>query len=86
MDEVEVLQLSVVSRGVLKNEKVLAKYGLVLQTVIREGRIIVTDSLVDLNNKPLPVRSNTCIPMLAITVSAFNCISSGGVELPRSEE
>lgn len=56
MDEVEVLQLSVVSRGVLKNEKVLAKYGLVLQTVIREGRIIVTDSLVDLNNKPLPVR------------------------------
>lgn len=86
VDEVEVLQLSVVSRGVLKNEKVLAKYGLVLQTVIREGRIIVTDSLVDLNNKPLPVRWNTYIPMLAITVSAFNFISSGGVELPRSEE
>lgn len=54
VDEVEVLQLSVISRGVLKNEKVLAKYGLVLQTVVREGRIDITDFLVDLNNKPLP--------------------------------
>ncbi|XP_076388298.1 otoferlin isoform X5 [Megachile rotundata] len=53
IDEAEVLQLSVVSRGVLRNEKVLAKYGLVLQTVAREGRIVITDSLVDLNNKPL---------------------------------
>lgn len=56
VDEAEVLQLTVVSRGVLRNEKVLAKYGLVLQTVAREGRIVITDSLVDLNNKPLPVR------------------------------
>lgn len=59
MDEAEVLQLAVVSRGVLRNEKVAAKYGLVLQTVVREGRILVSDSLVDLNNKPLPVRSDT---------------------------
>lgn len=58
VDEVEVLQLSVISRGVLKNEKVLAKYGLVLQTVVREGRIDITDFLVDLNNKPLPVSWN----------------------------
>lgn len=56
VDEAEVLQLAVVSRGVLRNEKVAAKYGLVLQTVVREGRILVSDSLVDLNNKPLPVR------------------------------
>ncbi|XP_017891089.1 otoferlin-like isoform X4 [Ceratina calcarata] len=54
VDVAEVLQLSVVSRGVLRNEKVLAKYGLVLQTVVQEGRIVVTDSLVDFNNKPLP--------------------------------
>lgn len=58
VDEAEVLQLAVVSRGVLRNEKVAAKYGLVLQTVVREGRILVSDSLVDLNNKPLPVRSD----------------------------
>ncbi|XP_076663862.1 otoferlin isoform X3 [Andrena cerasifolii] len=54
VDEAEVLQLAVVSRGVLRSEKVIAKYGLVLQTVVREGRIVVTDALVDLNNKPLP--------------------------------
>ncbi|XP_067214359.1 otoferlin-like isoform X3 [Linepithema humile] len=54
VDEAEVLQLAVVSRGVLRNEKVMAKYGLVLQTVVREGRILVSDALVDLNNKPLP--------------------------------
>ncbi|XP_076380507.1 otoferlin isoform X2 [Megalopta genalis] len=54
VDESEVLQLTVISRGVLRNEKAIAKYGLVLQTVVREGRIVVTDSLVDLNNKPLP--------------------------------
>lgn len=66
MDEVEVLQLSVISRGVLKNEKVLAKYGLVLQTVVREGRIDITDFLVDLNNKPLPVSWNNT-RALAIT-------------------
>lgn len=58
VDEAEVLQLAIVSRGVLRNEKVAARYGLVLQTVVREGRILVSDSLVDLNNKPLPVRSN----------------------------
>ncbi|XP_025988063.1 otoferlin isoform X2 [Solenopsis invicta] len=54
VDEAEVLQLAVVSRGVLRNEKVAARYGLVLQTVVREGKILVSDSLVDLNNKPLP--------------------------------
>ncbi|XP_011692063.1 PREDICTED: otoferlin-like isoform X2 [Wasmannia auropunctata] len=54
VDEAEILQLAVVSRGVLRNEKVAARYGLVLQTVVREGRILVSDSLVDLNNKPLP--------------------------------
>jgi len=58
VDEAEVLQLAVVSRGVLRNEKVAARYGLVLQTVVREGRILVSDSLVDLNNKPLPVCSD----------------------------
>ncbi|RLU19597.1 hypothetical protein DMN91_008154 [Ooceraea biroi] len=54
VDEAEVLQLAVVSRGVLRNEKIAARYGLVLQTVVREGRILISDSLVDLNNKPLP--------------------------------
>ncbi|KAM0725203.1 Otoferlin [Formica fusca] len=54
VDETEVLQLAVVSRGVLRNEKVVARYGLILQTVVREGRILISDSLVDLNNKPLP--------------------------------
>jgi len=58
VDEAEVLQLAVVSRGVLRNEKVAARYGLVLQTVVREGRILISDSLVDLNNKPLSVRFN----------------------------
>lgn len=53
VDEAEVLQLAVVSRGVLRTEKIAARYGLVLQTVVREGRILVSDSLVDLNNKPL---------------------------------
>lgn len=53
VEEAEILQLGVVSRGVLRSEKIIAKYGLVLQTVVREGRIVITDSLVDLNNKPL---------------------------------
>lgn len=67
------LQLAVVSRGVLRSERVIAKYGLVLQTVVREGRIVVTDALVDLNNKPLPVRWTICIlPTPAITASAFH--------------
>ncbi|XP_046836781.1 otoferlin isoform X1 [Vespa crabro] len=54
VEETETLELSVVSRGVLRTEKILAKYGLILQTVVREGHIVVTDSLIDLNNKPLP--------------------------------
>ncbi|KAG7196910.1 hypothetical protein KM043_000181 [Ampulex compressa] len=54
VDETEVLQLAVISRGVLRNERTIAKYGLVLQMVVREGRLVITDSLIDLNNKPLP--------------------------------
>ncbi|XP_015590570.1 otoferlin [Cephus cinctus] len=54
IDDAETLQLAVVSKGVLRHEKVVAKYGLVLQTVVRDGRIHVTDSLLDLNNRALP--------------------------------
>lgn len=55
MEDGESLQLAVVARGLLRGEKIVAKYGLVLQAVVREGRILVSDSLVDLGNKPLPV-------------------------------
>ncbi|KAI4500926.1 hypothetical protein M0802_004137 [Mischocyttarus mexicanus] len=55
VDETEILELSVISRGVLRMEKTIAKYGLILQTMVREGHITIEDSLVDLNNKPLPV-------------------------------
>lgn len=55
VEETETLELSVVSRGVLRMEKTFAKYGLILQTVVQEGHITIEDYLVDLNNKPLPV-------------------------------
>ncbi|XP_043482896.1 otoferlin-like isoform X2 [Leptopilina heterotoma] len=54
VDEIEILHLAVITRNVLRQEKTIARYGLVLQTVVKEGRILISDSLVDLNNRPLP--------------------------------
>lgn len=55
MEELETVQFLVLSCGIFRNE-VIARYGLNLKGVVEEGRIVVEDSLVDLNNKPLPVR------------------------------
>lgn len=37
------------------SNKVIGYYGLILQTVVQDGRIAVCDSLVDTNNKSIPV-------------------------------
>ncbi|XP_043277265.1 otoferlin-like [Venturia canescens] len=55
IQESETLQLAVVSRNVLRQEKILGRYGLVLQSVVRDGRVSITDALVDLNNRPISV-------------------------------
>lgn len=63
VQEVESLQLTVVARNVLRGEKVIGRYGLVLQSVVRDGRVSITDALVDLNNKPIPVRYQTFLSL-----------------------
>ncbi|GJQ68634.1 hypothetical protein Trydic_g17181 [Trypoxylus dichotomus] len=56
VEETEVLIIELHVRSRLFADKLLGTYGLVLQSVIRDGRLSVSDDLVDPNNKPLPVK------------------------------
>jgi hypothetical protein len=51
----EVLQIQLLSYNRYFSNKVLGTYGLVLQKVVQDGHLMVADTLLDLNNKPLPV-------------------------------
>jgi hypothetical protein len=51
----EVLQIQLLAYNRYFSNKVLGTYGLVLQKVVQDGRLMVSDTLLDLNNKPLPV-------------------------------
>jgi hypothetical protein len=51
----EVLQIQLLLYNRYFSNKVLGTYGLVLQRVALDGHILVIDTLLDLNNKPLPV-------------------------------
>jgi len=51
----EVLQIQLLSYNRYFTNKVLGTYGLVLQKVVQDGHLMVADTLLDLNNKPLPV-------------------------------
>lgn len=55
VEDTEVLVVELFVRGRVFADKLLGTYGLVLQSVIRDGRLSVSDNLVDPNNKPLPV-------------------------------
>jgi hypothetical protein len=51
----ESLSVSVVPHGRLLPSRALARYGLVLQRVVQDGRLNLQDSLLDHNNRALPV-------------------------------
>jgi hypothetical protein len=55
VDSHEVLQIQLLAYNRYFSNKVLGSYGLVLQKVVQDGHLMVTDTLLDLNNKPLPV-------------------------------
>ncbi|KRT86553.1 hypothetical protein AMK59_2604, partial [Oryctes borbonicus] len=54
VEETEVVIIELHVRSRLFADKLLGTYGLVLQSVIQDGRLSVSDDLVDPNNKPLP--------------------------------
>ncbi|XP_046413657.1 otoferlin-like isoform X1 [Neodiprion fabricii] len=83
VEESETLQLTVVSRGILRSEKTVAKYGLILQTVIQEGRILISDSLVDLSNRPLPA---VVTLEVRYTPPDGSCSSYAGTEIMEDEQ
>jgi uncharacterized protein YaeQ len=51
----EVLQIQLLAYNRYFSNKVLGTYGLVLQKVVQDGHLMVSDTLLDHNNKPLPV-------------------------------
>ncbi|KAJ8897239.1 hypothetical protein PR048_002585 [Dryococelus australis] len=53
----EVLQVQLLSYNKYLSNKVLGTYGLVLQKVVQDGCLALTDTLLDLNNKPLQLWS-----------------------------
>jgi hypothetical protein len=55
IEENELLLVELYSRNRLFSDKLLGSYCLVLQKLVRDGRISVADSLLDPSNKPLPV-------------------------------
>lgn len=55
MEENEVLLIELYSRNRLFADKILGSFRLVLQKVVKDGRLSICDSLLDPNNKPLPV-------------------------------
>ena len=55
IEENELLLVELYSRNRLFSDRLLGSYCLVLQKVVRDGRVSVADSLVDPNNKTLPV-------------------------------
>lgn len=55
VEETETIIIELYVRSRLFADKLLGTYGLVLQSVVRDGRLSVSDNLVDPNNKPLPV-------------------------------
>ncbi|XP_012269850.2 otoferlin isoform X2 [Athalia rosae] len=83
VEDVETLQLAVVSKGMLRGEKIVARYDLVLQAVVREGRILVSDCLVDLNNRPIP----TVVTFeVRYTPPDGSCSSYAGTEVMEDEQ
>ncbi|XP_071050803.1 otoferlin-like [Onthophagus taurus] len=54
--DTEILMIELYVRNRLFSDKLLGTYGLILQSAVRDGRLSVSDNLVDVNNKPLPVR------------------------------
>lgn len=58
VEETETIIIELYVRSRLFADKLLGTYGLVLQSVIRDGRLSVSDNLVDPNNKPLPVSTS----------------------------
>ncbi|GLV33991.1 misfire [Carabus blaptoides fortunei] len=54
LDTSELLTIELLAHNRLFGNRVLGAYGLVLQRVARDGRLCVTDTLLDANNKPLP--------------------------------
>ncbi|XP_060519219.1 otoferlin-like isoform X2 [Cylas formicarius] len=54
LEEEEILLIELYSRNRLFADKLVGSYRLVLQNVIKDGKLSVRDSLLDVNNKPLP--------------------------------
>lgn len=55
VEENELLQIELISRNRLFPDKIIGFYGLILQRVVKDGRVNVFDNLIDANHKPLPV-------------------------------
>ncbi|XP_018569831.1 otoferlin-like [Anoplophora glabripennis] len=54
VEENELLLIELYSRNRLFSDKLIGFYRLVLQKVVRDGRLSISDSLLDPNNQPLP--------------------------------
>ncbi|XP_069701783.1 otoferlin-like [Periplaneta americana] len=52
----EALQIQLLAYNRYFSNKILGVYGLVLQKVVQDGHLMVSDTLLDLNNKPLPAK------------------------------
>jgi uncharacterized protein YaeQ len=59
----EVLHIQMLAYNRYFSNKVLGTYGLVLQKVVQDGHLMVADTMVDLNNKPLPVSHSKSNPI-----------------------
>ncbi|CAH1099081.1 unnamed protein product [Psylliodes chrysocephalus] len=55
VEEDELLVIELFSRNRLFADKLIGSYRLVLQRVIKDGKLLISDSLLDGNNKTLPV-------------------------------
>ncbi|KAK5642921.1 hypothetical protein RI129_009088 [Pyrocoelia pectoralis] len=54
LDHNEFLQIELISRNRLLPDKIIGIYGLLLQRVISDGRLNISDNLIDSNHKTLP--------------------------------
>lgn len=61
VEEDEILIIEIYTRNRLFSDKLIGSYRMVLQNVIKDGRLAISDSLLDVNNKPLPVSKNKVI-------------------------
>lgn len=55
LEEQETLVIELYSRNRLFADRLVGSYTLILQTVVRDGRISISDCLADSNHQPLPV-------------------------------